>query len=58
MMIEGKKFFFNFLILFLLFIYFFLEWNVYSDQRHVHAASVLLWLHKKQMVKKSKMDII
>ena len=29
-----------------------------SDQRQVHAATVLLWLHKKQMAKKSKMDII
>ena len=52
MMIEGK-------ILFNFYLIFFLEWNVCSDQRRqVHAASVSLWLHKKQMAKKSKMDII
>ena len=47
MMIEWK-------ILFNFYLIFFLEWNVCSDQRQVHAASVSLWLHKKQMAKKEQ----
>ena len=50
---DRVKNLFNFYLIF-----FFRVKCVFSDQRQVHAASVSLWLHKKQMAKKSEMDII